>query len=163
MPETTQQIPAIIREKLEEIEKLRRMVLDMVPLVSLAEELIEKFRTLPGTSDWRLSVGYGPGQLNGVLVHVDALDFRELTVIRRWLREHGLPAPETEDYAEIGRRSWTYCVKDKPNFVFSGFIANRWDKTLKGQKCQFVKVGMKEPEPLYELRCDGAKLEEVDT
>ena len=164
MPETTtQQIPAVIQKQLDSLERVRQKILDMIPRVSLAEELIAKFSSLPGTSNWRISIGYETGSLNGVLVHVDALDFRELTPVRRWLREQGFPAPSTDDFAEAGRRSWTYRQKDKPNLIFSGFTGYPWSATKpEGQKCQFVKIGMKEPEPIYELRCDGEKLEEAN-
>ena len=162
MPETKeQQIPAVIQEQLDSLERVRQNILDMIPMVSIAEDLIAKFSTLPGTSEWKIAIGYGSGSLNGVLVHVNSLDFRELTPVRRWLRGQGFPAPITEDYAEISRRSWTYRQKDKPNLVFSAFAGDICNRTkLEGQKCEFVKVGMKDPEPIYELRCDGKKLEE---
>lgn len=159
MTETTE-VPKIIQEQLDSLERVRQNILDMIPFVGIAEELIAKFKTVPGTSDWRISIGYGTGILNGVLVHVDALDLRELVAVRRWLREQGFPAPTTDDQAEIGRRSWTYTQKDQPNFVFSGFTGYSWEKAPEGQKCQFVKVGMKEPEPIYELQCDGKKWDE---
>ena len=161
MPDTTAQIPTIIQEQLDSLERVRQNILDMIPVVSIAEELIAKFRSLPGTSEWRISIGYERGSLNGVLVHVNSLDFRELTPVRRWLRGQGFAVPITEDYAEISRRSWTYRQTDKPNLVFSAFAGEVCSTTkLEGQKCEFVKVGMKEPEPLYELRCDGEKLGE---
>ena len=163
MPETTQlDIPAVVQKELEFIENTRQRILNMAPLVRLCEELIAEFKNLAGTSDWRISIGYGIGSLQGVLLSTTALDFRELIAVRRWLRTQGLPAPETNDYAEIRRRSWTYHRKDEPDFVFSAFARSPYLDKLEGQKCEFVKVGVKE-EPVYELRCDGEKLEEVDT
>jgi len=163
MTETTE-IPKIIQEQLDSLERLRQKILDMIPFVGIAEELIAKFKTVPGTSNWRMSIGYQTGVLNGVIVHVNALDFRELVVVRRWLRGRGFPAPITEDYAEISRRTWTYRQQDKPNLVFSAFAGEICNSVrLEGQKCEFVKIGMKEPEPIYELQCDGEKLEETNT
>lgn len=153
-------IPKVIQEELGRIENTRKRILDMAPLVRFAEEAIAKFKDLPGTSEWRVSLGYGISSLQGVLLRADTLDLRELTVVRRWLRDKGLPAPSVEDYGAIGRRAWTYRQKDKPNLVFMAFVrAPYYSDKLEGQKCEFVQVGVTE-EPVYELRCDGKKLEE---
>ena len=159
---TNVELPRIIMEHLELLEKKKERVLSMVPLVGIANNLICEFEeAIPGTSDWRVSIGYESGTLQGVLVHVNCLDLRELAVVRRWLRKQGFPAPKTEDYAEVGRRSWIYHQKDKPTLILSAFLGSLWNKeNTEGQKCEFVKVGLKKPEPLYELRCDGKKLEE---
>ena len=156
-------IPKVIQEELGLIEKTRKRVLDMAPMVRFAEEVIAKFKNLPGTSKWTVSIGYGIGSLQGVLLRANTLDLRELTVVRRWLREKGLPAPSVEDYGALGRRSWTYEQKDQPNLVFSAFVRAPYNiEKLEGQKCEFVKVGVTE-EPVYELRCDGEKLVEENT
>ena len=160
MEQTTgQTIPNIIQKELGQIEETRKRILSMAPLVVIAEELIAKFKDLPGTSDWSISLGYGIGSLQGVLLSTRALDFRELTEVRRWLRQRGFPVPKTSDYAELNRHSWTYDRKDEPSLVFSAFAGSLSGKKLEGQKCEYIQVGVKE-EPVYELRCDGKKLTE---
>lgn len=155
-----QALPKIIRDELTRVEETRQWIINMAPTVHFAEELIEKFKDLPGTSEWSISIGYGIGSLQGVLLRANALDLRELTVVRRQIREHGFSVPEVDDYGGIGRRSWTYARKDESNLVFSAFVRAPYhaDK-LEGQKCEYVKVGVTS-EPVYELRCDGQKVEE---
>lgn len=163
---TNVELPRIIIEHLELLDKKKERVLNMAPLVGIANELICEFEeAIPGTNEWRVSIGYESGSLQGVLVHVNCLDLRKLIVVRQWLRKKGFPAPKTEDYAEIGRRSWCYHRQDQPTLILSGFVGSWWNKeeTPEGQKCEFVKVGLKEPEPIYELRCDGEKLAEENT
>ncbi len=140
--------PKCILEALASLEKKRTVVLSMVEDVRFAETLIEKFRNIKGTDNWYVSIGYEFGTLNGISVHVTADDFRELTQVRRWLRQRGFPSPAEEEYPEIGRRSWRYNRGDGRNlFYLCAHVKSNSNAT-----CQYVKVGTKE-EPIYELRC----------
>lgn len=154
MTDTT--IPKCIIKELDSLKKQTDRVNSVVPLVKFGETLIDKFKDTPGTSDWRVSVGFEYGTLQGVTVHVTALDINTLIAVRKFIRTQGFPLPEEEEYPEIHRKSWEYQREGEEVFRLS--FHTSYDE---GAVCKYVKVGTKQ-EDVFELQCNGAKvLQEV--
>jgi hypothetical protein len=159
--------PDAINDAIDELEARIVIAKKLTPYVKIAEACAEKFKDLETVTNWRISVNLDKHSMIGVLCFVDTTDMRDIKHIRRWLRiQGGMPAPKMKDYPEIKRRSWSYgdlrqdVIREKegfysysgqPYFTLGAFLPFG---DVKGQTCQYVKVGVEES-PVYELRCDN--------
>ena len=135
--------PDCVKEELEKLVNQRKRIIGYDQLAWTAERAQEEF---PEVIE-RVSLGVGFGCLQGVLVMSKTLTHvSQIVPVLRWFAKKGHRIiGKPEDYAEIGRRTWSLRPdrKIKVSAFFNGKDAN---------SCKFVKTG-EETRPTYTFMC----------
>jgi hypothetical protein len=152
-------LPKSIQHALEMLDRKKEDILSFVDAAKKAEEVFAEFKdSFPVDSEYLTNsvlVSNESGCIRGVSIHIYTDDFKKLLPVRRKIRQLGFPAPQTEDYPELQRRSWIYGNPDNGKGVrLCGHLP-----FAENSMCRYVKVGTKE-EDVYELRCGNLNGEE---
>lgn len=135
----------------EEKEKLEKKIKKIVSWDKIAEAVESIMSEIPKELDPRISVGIDFSSLQGVLLHVNCQDMKEMTPILRAVSSLGfrMEKDKPEDYPEASRRTWAFNKEDRESpLKVNAFFCNG-----EKQVCRFVKVGTKEVNE-YELKCE---------
>jgi hypothetical protein len=156
-------MPTFLQEALTEIDEQRAKVESWRPTADAAE------RAVVAAGDalaWRLSVGYGVGSLNGILIVAsDVVDLKHAVPLLRALRKEGFRVERHQDWEEIPSRTYyLQYVGDTPpsNAPLIVRVVFPWDpEKAASAACRFVQTGTKEV-PVMEIVCGGEKTPELD-
>lgn len=151
--------PACVVDALSTLDRRRELILGWEATAAMAEEVAALHPSLP---EVRVNLGWEAGQMQGVLLHIgnaweadkSVKDVRDVYPLLAELRQRGFKPAGHFDYAEVGRRTYTYRRDDGATISVSVFTFRPGDDDqVDGPSCRFVKVGVEE-RPVYKLMCD---------
>jgi hypothetical protein len=140
-----EQTKSTYEKALDDLAEKRKKIDDLKPHLERLESLIPVF------PDIALYVNYGidVNSVQGALLYVNELDdMREVVPVLKAVRALGYKSKGFEDYPELKRRKF-----DCGDVQVLAFL--KWEG---GTKCEFKQTGTKQ-QPVYELVCDGEKVE----
>lgn len=151
MPKTLVEYPKCIVYAIENLEGGIALIKSWAEDMQLYETMIEHFKDLPGLIRCNLQV-----DRFGADITFTINDMREMVHVRRWLREHGHPAPTTTDYAVAQQRVFMYYPPGHAPLYLRAQLPFE-----EGAVCKYVAIGT-EQKPIYELQCEGKVIEDKE-
>lgn len=122
------------------------------PLIEAAIPAFEHAKTFDESASLYINPSDGLAQVSGVLLSILVEKASQVNEVLKKLNREELRLESIEDYAEIGRRKFSFKHRkhEGPRLHVMFFFYKATDNA-----CKFVKVGEK-LEPIYELHCpDG--------
>lgn len=151
MPKTLGSYPKCMVDAIEDLRKRIAAIRSWVGDVRLYETMIEHFKDLPGLISCQLLI-----DRFGADITFCINDMREMIPVRRWLREHGHPAPTVTDYPEARQRLFSYYPTGHASLYLRAQLSYE-----DGAICKYVAIGT-EQKSIYELQCEGKILKDKE-